>query len=78
MDRNRIGNISFSSENMEDFIKKCNNQKELLSLYLDRIRNGREFTEEMLRNIETFDSSSKMKIIIEYNLCIKIFGESFN
>ena len=78
MDRNRIGNISFSSENMEEFIKKCTNQKDLLPVYLDRIRNGREFTEEMLRNIEAFDSSSKMKIIIEYNKCIKIFGDSFN
>lgn len=78
MDRNRIGNISFSSENMEEFIKKCTNQKDLLLVYLDRIRNGREFTEEMLRNIEAFDSSSKMKIIIEYNKCIKIFGDSFN
>lgn len=78
MDRNRIGNISFSSENMEEFIKKCTNQKDLLPVYLDRIRNGREFTEEMLRNIEAFDSSSKMKLIIEYNKCIKIFGDSFN
>jgi hypothetical protein len=37
MDKNRIGNLSFSSENMEEFIKKCNNQKELLPLYLDHI-----------------------------------------
>ena len=69
---------SFSSENMEEFIKKCNNQKELLSLYLDHIRNGREFTEEMLQKIKDFDNSSKMKIIIEYNKCIKIFTDSFN
>ena len=78
MDKKRIGNLSFSSENMEEFIKKCNNQKELLPLYLHHIRNGREFTEEMLLNIEEFDSSSKMKIIIEYNKCIKIFVDSFN
>jgi hypothetical protein len=78
MDNSRIEQISFSSENMEDFIKKCNNQKELLSLYLDRIRNGRELTEEMLVKIADFDSSSKMKIIIEYNKCIKMFVDSFN
>ena len=78
MDKNRIGNLSFSSENMEEFIKKCTNQKDQLPLYLDHIRNGRELTEEMLLKIADFDSSSKMKIIIEYNRCIKIFGESFN
>ena len=78
MYKNRIGNISFSSENMEEFIKKCTNQKELLPLYLDHIRNCCELTEEMLLKIADFDSSSKMKIIIEYNRCIKIFGESFN
>lgn len=78
MDKNKIGNISFSTENMEDFIRRCNNQKELLPLYLDHIRNGRVLTEEMLFNIENFDSSSKMKIIIEYNKCIKIFADTFN
>ena len=69
---------SFSSENMAEFIKTCTTQKELLPLYLDHIRNGREFTEEMLQKIEDFDNSSKMKIIIEYNKCIKIFADSFN
>ena len=78
MDKNKIGNISFSTENMENFIRKCNNQKKLLPLYLDHIRNGRILTEEMLVNIENFDSSSKMKIIIEYNKCIKIFADTFN
>jgi hypothetical protein len=78
MDNKRIGNLSFSSENMEEFIKTCSTQKELLPLYLDHIRNGREFTEEMLVKIADFDSSSKMKIIIEYNKCIKMFADSFN
>lgn len=78
MYKNKIGNISFSTENMEEFIKKCNSQQELLPLYLDHIRNGRELTEEMLENIRNFDNSSKMKIIIEYNKCIKIFADSFN
>jgi len=78
MERNRFGNISFSSENMEEFLKKCNDQKELLPLYLDRIRNGYEFTEEMLKNIEQFDNTSKMKIIHEYNRCIKIFNSVLN
>uniref|UniRef100_A0A6C0ASF0 Uncharacterized protein n=1 Tax=viral metagenome TaxID=1070528 RepID=A0A6C0ASF0_9ZZZZ len=71
MDNKRIGHISFSTENMEEFIKTCTTQKELLPLYLDHIRNGYEFTEEMLVKIADFDSTSKMKIIIEYNKCIK-------
>jgi hypothetical protein len=40
MDKNRFTNISFTTENIEEFIKRCNNQKDLLPLYLDRIRNG--------------------------------------
>ncbi len=78
MEKSRLANISFSSENMEEFIKRCTTQKDLLPIYLDQIRNGREFTEEMLHKIENFDSSSKMKIIIEYNKCIKVFSDSFN
>jgi hypothetical protein len=76
MYKNKTGHISFSTENMEEFIRRCTNQKELLPLYLDHIRNGRELTEEMLENIKNFDNSSKMKIIIEYNRCIKIFADS--
>jgi hypothetical protein len=78
MDRNRIGNISFSSENMEEFIKKCSNQKELLPLYLDKIRNGYILTAEMLKNIEQFDNTSKMKIINEFNRCFMIFNDALN
>lgn len=78
MDNRRIRNISFSTENMEEFNRKCANQIKLLPLYLDNIRNGRELTEEMLVNIADFDSNSKMKIIIEYNKCIKIFADNFN
>ena len=78
MDKNRIRNINFTIENMNEFIRKCCNQEELLPLYLDHIRNGRELTEEMLSKIVDFDSNSKMKIIREYNKCIKIFGDYFN
>ena len=78
MDNKRIRNISFSTQNMEEFNRKCDNQNKLLPIYLDHIRNGRELTEEMLVNSENFDSSSKMKIIIEYNKCIKIFADTFN
>ena len=78
MDNRRIRNISFSTQNMEEFNRKYANQNKLLPLYLDEIRNGRELTEEMLVNIADFDSSSKMKIIIEYNKCIKNLTDTFN
>ena len=78
MERNKIGNISFSTENMEEFIKKCTNQQQLLPLYLDRIRNGYLLDESMLKNIEQFDNTSKMKIIYEYNRCIMIFNSALN
>jgi hypothetical protein len=73
MYKNKIGHISFSTENMEEFIKNCNSQKELLPLYLDKVRNGYIFTEEMLENIRNFDDKSKMKIIAEYNRCMVYF-----
>ena len=76
MDKNRFGNISFTCENIEEFIKKCNSQKDLLPLYLDRIRNGYELTDEMLENIDNFDNKSKMIIIKEYNKCMKIILDS--
>ena len=30
--KNRFGNISFTTENIEEFIKKCEDQKSLLPL----------------------------------------------
>ena len=76
--KNNIGNISFTAENIEEFIKKYENQKELLPLYLDRIRNGYLLTDEMLEKIDNFDNSSKMKIIKEFNRCIEIFNKTMN
>ena len=76
--KSKFGNISFTSENIDEFIKKCNQQNELLPLYLDKIRNGYVLTEEMLDKINDLDNSSKMKIIIEFNHVIKIFNETLN
>jgi hypothetical protein len=73
----RFRNISFTTENMEDFINKHNNQIKLLPIYLDRIRNNEELTEKMLEDIDNFDNNSKMKIILEYNRCMKILVETF-
>ena len=72
----KFRNVSFTTENMEEFMKQYHDQANLLPLYLDNIRNGYEFTEEMLQCIERFDDKSKMKLIREYNRCTKIFAEN--
>lgn len=75
---NKFRNISFTTENMEEFMKKTNDQTCLLPLYLDKIRNGYEFTDEMLEHIENFDDKSKMKLIREYNRCYHLLAKSLN
>jgi len=72
----RFRNVSFTTENMEDFIQKCKNQTELLPTYLDRIKNGYELTNKMLQEIDNFDSPSKMIINIEYNRSLQLLKES--
>ena len=74
----KFRNISFTTENIQEFINKYNTQEELLPIYLDRIRNAYELTDKMLDDIENFDSSSKMKLIKEYNRCMKIFQDNMN
>ena len=59
----KFRNVSFTTENMEEFMKQYHDQANLLPFYLDKIRNGYEFTEEMLQCIERFDDKSKMKLI---------------
>jgi hypothetical protein len=54
------------------------NETQLLPLYLDKIRNGYVFTEDILKKIEKFDDYSKMKIILEFNRIIVIFNEILN
>lgn len=75
---NKFRNVSFTSDNMEEFMKKNNDQINLLPLYLDKIRNGYVFTEEMLERIESFDDKSKMKLIREYNRCYHLLAKSLN
>jgi hypothetical protein len=67
---------SFSTENIDEFIRRCKNQEELLPLYLDRIRNGYLFIDEMIENINNFDEKSKMRIILEYNKIMKVMKDA--
>ena len=69
----KFRNVSFTTENIEEFMKQYHDQVNLLPLYLDKIRNGYELTEEMLQSIERF---VKMKLIREYNRCSKIFADN--
>ena len=48
-----------------------------LVIYLDYIRNYREFTPEMLENIKKMDTINKNKIIYEYNRVIGLLRDIF-
>jgi len=76
MEKTDLKNRSFTRENMKDFLKFCNTQEKLLPLYLDKIRNGYEFTTDIIENINNFDDKGKMAIICEYNRCYKIIYDT--
>ena len=72
--------INFTSECINEYTKEwqtneknMNKENRLVAIYLDRIRNGYEISEEMFLNIETFSKENKMKIIREYNRCMQIY-----
>lgn len=72
--------INFTSECINEYTKSwqtnektMNKENRLVEIYLDRIRNGYEISEEMFLNIETFSKENKMKIIREYNRCMQIY-----
>ena len=48
-----------------------------LAIYLDYIRNYKEFTPEMLEKVKKLDSENKNKIIYEYNRVIGLLKELF-
>lgn len=62
----------FRKEDFEKHIESLREENDIIMYYLDHIRNYRELTEEMLKNIEYFDSSNKMKIIREYNKILQV------
>lgn len=61
----------YTIEKMKLVICKTKTQEDLLIYYLGYIRNYKEFPEEMLKSISTFDDNGKMRIIKEYNKVIK-------
>jgi hypothetical protein len=45
--------------------------KGVIALYINQIKNHREFTIEMLEDISTLSDEHKMLLIIEYNISNK-------
>lgn len=69
-------NKSYTTEDISSFINNYENESELLPFYVDYIRNGYIFTQDMLNKIENFNDTSKMKIILEFNRVMEIFNKT--
>jgi hypothetical protein len=57
---------SFTTEDINEFIKNSEDESQLVKIVLDHIRNGYEITEELFLKIKKMDCSNKMKIIREF------------
>lgn len=66
---------SFRCEEIESIISNVKDQSFLKLIYIDRIRNCQILTDEMMKNIETFDSDAKMEIIREQTKIMKTIVE---
>ena len=70
-----VSDISiYKSKELNQILNSIQND---LVVYLDFIRNYREFTPEMLENIKKMDNVSKNKIIHEYNRVIGLLKDIF-
>lgn len=65
----------YTLEEMNKIIYETQDNADLLTHYVDRIRNYKELTEEMIENIRKMDGHSKLKIIDEYNKIVKSVNE---
>jgi len=64
--------VRYESEEINKIILQTKNHTDLLVFYIYYIRNHKELTEEMIENIKKFDDNSKMLIIEEYNMAMKV------
>jgi hypothetical protein len=70
-----VNDISiYKSQELNEILNSIRND---LVVYLDFIRNYKEFTPEMLSNLKNIDNESKNKIIHEYNRVIGLLVELF-
>lgn len=70
-----VNDISiYKSKELNQILSSIQND---LVIYLDFIRNYKEFTPEMLQNTKNMDDESKNRIIHEYNRVIGLLVELF-
>jgi len=70
-----VNDISiYKSQELNEILNSIQND---LVVYLDFIRNYKEFTPEMLSNVKNMDEENKNKIIYEYNRVISLLIEVF-
>jgi len=70
-----VNDISiYKSQELNEILNSIQND---LVVYLDYIRNYKEFTPEMLENVKNIDNESKNKIIYEYNRVISLLVDIF-
>jgi hypothetical protein len=72
MDCERPTRASFTKEDIETFILDSVDETELLSVYLEKIRNGERLSDKMIEKIYGFENKNKIKIIAEYNRMMKV------
>lgn len=72
MDCERLTRASFTKEDIETFILDSADETELLSVYLEKIRNGERLSDKMIEKIYGFENNNKIKIIAEYNRMMKV------
>lgn len=65
-----LGSCKYTLEEMTIKMFQSKQQAELMTFYLDYIRNYKVIPDELLENIKKFDDHSKMMIIREYNSAI--------
>ena len=70
-----VSDISiYKSKELNQILNSIQND---LVIYLDFIRNYKEFTPEMLENVKKMDNETKNKIIYEYNRVIGLLKDIF-
>jgi len=70
-----VNDISiYKSKELNQLLNSIQND---LVVYLDYIRNYKEFTPEMLEKIKKMDNENKNKIIYEYNKVIGLLKDIF-
>uniref|UniRef100_A0A6C0DX72 Uncharacterized protein n=1 Tax=viral metagenome TaxID=1070528 RepID=A0A6C0DX72_9ZZZZ len=71
MDGKGLLKTSYTKEDIESFLIECSGEREILPIYLEKIRNLEPLSQETIEKIRRFDDDAKLKIIAEYNSMMK-------